>query len=398
MDRYRYLIVGGGMAADAAVQGIRSVDTEGGIGIVGAEDDPPYDRPPLSKGLWKDMAEDKVWRATADRGATLHLGRRIVGLDLSAKTAVDDRGQTYGFERMLLATGGTPRRLGVDGDEDVICFRTMADYRRLRQLAAQHERFAVVGGSFIGSEIAAALAINGKKVTMVIPRIAICANLFPAGLARSVTEVYRQRGVEVRSLERAMRLDRRDGRTVLTTRAVGADTSSRITVDVVVAGVGIHPNTDLAESAGVDVGNGILVDRRARTSHPDIFAAGDVASFTNPATGARIRFEHEDNANTMGKIAGRNMAGEATAYDHLPFFYSDLFDLGYEAVGVIDAGLETFEDWRQPYREGVVYYLRDGRVQGVLLWNVWDQVAKATELVLAQEKVRPEDLRGRLPA
>jgi NADPH-dependent 2,4-dienoyl-CoA reductase/sulfur reductase-like enzyme len=131
---------------------------------------------------------------------------------------------------------------------------------------------------------------------------------------------------------------------------------------------------------------------------PAIYAAGDVASFHNPALGKRIRVEHEDNANSMGKVAGRNMAGKREAYDHLPFFYSDLFDLGYEAVGELDAQLKIFADWKRENEEGVVYYLKDGRVRGVLLWNVWDQVPAARELIAEPGPFSRENLKGRLPA
>ena len=140
------------------------------------------------------------------------------------------------------------------------------------------------------------------------------------------------------------------------------------------------------------------MDRGLRTSHSDIYAAGDVANFYNPALNQRLRVEHEDNANTMGKIAGRNMAGKRERYDHLPFFYSDLFDLGYEAVGELDSRLETVADWKEPYRKGVIYYLRGGRVRGVLLWNVWEQVDSARKLIAEAGPFRAADLKSRLPA
>jgi len=165
----------------------------------------------------------------------------------------------------------------------------------------------------------------------------------------------------------------------------------------VVAGLGIEPNTDLARAASLPVQDGIVVDEACRTSHPDIYAAGDAAAFYSPALGTRIRVEHEDNANTMGRTAGQAMAGDVASYRHLPFFYSDLFELGYEAVGELDARLETFADWKQPYREGVIYYLRHGRVRGVLLWNTWDQVDAARRLIAQPGPLHPEDLKGRLP-
>jgi len=168
-------------------------------------------------------------------------------------------------------------------------------------------------------------------------------------------------------------------------------------VDGGVAGIGVTPNVELAQSAGLEVDNGIVVDEFLRTSATDVYAAGDVANFHNPALGKRLRVEHEDNANTMGREAGRAMAGEAKPYHHLPFFYSDLFDLGYEAIGELDPRLETLADWKKPCREGVVYYLRDARVRGVLLWNVWGQVDAARKLIADPGPFRADDLKGLLP-
>lgn len=171
-----------------------------------------------------------------------------------------------------------------------------------------------------------------------------------------------------------------------------------IGADGVVAGIGIVPNVELARAAGLDLENGIKVDPSLRTSQPDIFAAGDAASFMNPTLGVRLRVEHEDNANTMGRMAGQSMAGKSVSYDHLPSFYSDLFDLGFEAVGEVDSRLETVADWKEPFREGVVYYLKDGRVRGVLLWNVWDQVDAARALIAEPGPFQAANLKGRLPA
>jgi NADPH-dependent 2,4-dienoyl-CoA reductase/sulfur reductase-like enzyme len=174
-------------------------------------------------------------------------------------------------------------------------------------------------------------------------------------------------------------------------------TQGEFLVDGIVAGIGVTPNVELALSAGLKVDNAIVVDEFLRTSHPDVYAAGDVANFHNPALAMRLRVEHEDNANTMGHEAGRAMAGKASRYHHLPFFYSDLFDLGYEAVGELNPRLETLADWKEPYREGVVYYLRDARVRGVLLWNVWGQVDAARQLIAEPGPFSATDLKGRLP-
>jgi NADPH-dependent 2,4-dienoyl-CoA reductase/sulfur reductase-like enzyme len=169
-----------------------------------------------------------------------------------------------------------------------------------------------------------------------------------------------------------------------------------VRADGVVAGLGIVLNTELADRAGLPVGNGIEVDQMLRAGAPDIFAAGDAASFLNPILGERIRLEHEDNALAMGRQAGRNMAGAAEPYHYLPYFYSDIFELGYEAIGILDSRLETVADWREPYRKGVVFYLKEGRVRGVLLWNVWDRVDAARELIGEPGPFRASDLMGRL--
>ena len=397
MHHHTYLIVGGGMTAAAAVEGIRQADPKGTIGLIGAETHPPYKRPPLSKGLWKGKPFESIWLQTEGHGVTLHLGRTVRALDPRQKQVTDDQGTVYTYDKLLLATGGMPRRLPFGGDR-LIYFRTLDAYQQLRALTEQGQRFAVIGGGFIGSEIAAALAMNGKDVVLIFPGEGICGHMFPADLAGFLNDFYRQKGVEVLAGEQVVGLEVRDRRAVLTLRGAEASAENRLEADGVVAGIGIEPNVDLARSAGLGIGNGIVVDASLRTSNPDIFAAGDVASFANSSLGTRLRVEHEDNANTMGRMAGQAMAGQSVSYDHLPFFYSDLFELGYEAVGEVDSRLETVADWKEPYREGVVSYLRDGRVRGVLLWNVWEQVDAARSLIAEPGPFRPEDLKGRLPA
>lgn len=375
MPHYNHLIIGGGMTAAAAMKSIREVDANATIGLIGAEPHKPYNRPPLSKGLWKGEPIESIWRDVPQTGVTLHLGRRAVRLEPASKRVTDDLGAIYTFDKLLLATGGTPRRLSF-GFEDVIYFRGYDDYRRLRALADERRRFAVIGGGFIGSEIAAALRMLERDVVMLMPEQGLGARVFPSDLSHALVEFFRGKGIEMRT---------GDGLTSLTATgssvAVETTQSGTFETDAVVAGLGIELNVDLARQAGLAIDNGIVVDEFLRTAHHDIFAAGDVANFFSPALGSRMRAEHEDNANTMGAHAGRNMAGALTAYEHLPLFYSDLFELGYEAVGDVDSRLETVSDWKVPFREGVVYYLRDGRVRGVLLWNVWGKVDVARQLI-----------------
>jgi len=240
--------------------------------------------------------------------------------------------------------------------------------------------------------------MSGKQVVMAFPGTGIGSRLFPADLVTFLTDFYRQKGVEVWAGSRAVGIEPRGGRLGLNVQETRSVHVRKIMADGIVAGIGIEPNVALAQAAGLKVDDGIWVDSALRTSHPDIFAAGDVASFHNRTLDQRLRVEHEDNALTMGRMAGQAMAGKAVSYDYLPSFYSDLFELGYEAVGEVDARLETVADWKEPYREGIVYYLRAGRVRGVLLWNIWEQVDAARRLIAEPGPFRPENLKGRLPA
>jgi NADPH-dependent 2,4-dienoyl-CoA reductase/sulfur reductase-like enzyme len=378
MNRVRYLIVGGGMTTDAAARAIRAADPSGSIGIISEDPHPPYNRPPLSKGLWKgDDPEKVVWRGTDKIDVELQLSRRATAINPKQKTVTDDRGNVVSYEKLLLATGGTPRRLPLQpGGAQLIYYRTFDDYLRLRALANEKLRFAVLGGGFIGSEVAAALRMVGRDVTMLVPESGIGARVFPADLSQFLVDYYREQGVDVRTGEGLAGLQHSAGTVILRTTH-----GTEIPADVVVAGLGIQPNVELAEQAGLRIDNGIVVDELLQTSAPDIFAAGDVANFFSPALGTRLRVEHEDNANSMGAAAGRSMAGKGSPYTHLPFFYSDLFALGYEAVGELDPRLETQSVWKQQFREGVIYYLKDGKVRGVLLWNTWGQVDNARAII-----------------
>jgi NADPH-dependent 2,4-dienoyl-CoA reductase/sulfur reductase-like enzyme len=387
MADYRYLIVGGGMTGDSACRGIREHDAEGSIGLFSVESHEPYARPPLSKGLWKGKEESSIWRGTPDLGVDIHTGRRIVELDLDGRTATDDAGESHAYQKLLLATGGTPREL--PGAEGVVYFRTLETYRHLREAAGNGVRAAVIGGGFIGSEIAAALALNGCQVTIVFPDEGIGARLFPAKLSSFVNDYYREQGVTVLPNELVAEVS---GGTVRTEAGTSLD------ADVVVAGLGIEPTTDLAEAVGLEVDDGIIVDEYGRASRrEDVFAAGDVARFPVPALGDSRRVEHEDHANTHGQVVGANMAGAGQQYLHLPFFYSDLFDLGYEAVGDLDSRLDTVEEWAEPNRKGVVAYVDgEGKARGFLLWDVWGKVDSARELIRAGTVVGATDLRALL--
>jgi len=383
MQTSTYLIIGAGLTADSACRGIRELDQDGAILVLGEEQHPPYLRPPLSKALWKGDEESTIWRATEDLGVELQLGRQVVALDLDARTVTDAAGESHGYERLLLATGGRPRRLPFGGDE-IVYFRTLDDYRRLHALAGTGARVCVIGGGFIGSEIAAALALNDCAVTMAFPEAGIGARLFPHELSTALNDYYREHGVEVLA-EAMVNGVERDGETV----QVALGDGRTISADAVVAGIGIEPNVELAAEARLPVANGVIVDAYGRVrGREDVFAAGDVARFPAAALATELRVEHEDHAKSHGRRVGANMAGAHEEYDHLPFFYSDLFDAGYEAVGELDSRLTTLVDWSGVESEGTIAYLDpERRPRGLLLWNRFGHLDAARDLIRAGEPV-----------
>ena len=391
MKAYDYLIVGGGMTAASAVEGIREKDEEGTIAVISAEANPPYDRPPLTKGLWKGKKLKSIWRDTPEYNIDIYLGTRVTRLMPENKRVEDENGEIYNYGKLLLATGGQPKRLPGD-TEGVIYFRTLEDYLALANMAKQGGRFVVVGGGFIGSELAAALRMNDQDVTMIISEEGVGAKIFPKDLSQHITGYYKEKGVKLLTGQKVNEvLPQKEGFLVKTSAGESVE------ADHVVVGIGIQPNVELAEAAGIEVDDGIRVGEFLQTNLPDIYAAGDVARFPLAMLGGNIRFEHEDNANTMGHVAGRLMAGGREPYKQIPMFYSDLFDLGYEAVGILDASLRTVEDWYDnAYKKGVVYYLDGETLRGVLLWNVWDKVDAARELILTTALVGAGELKGSL--
>jgi len=283
MKHYAYFIVGGGMTGDAAVRGIRELDLNSSIGMLSDENDLPYARPPLTKGMWKGRSFDKVWRGTEKLNVVFHLGRRAMRLNLSTKRVRDDHGDEYSFDKVLLATGGSPIRLPFGGEE-VIYFRTLRDYERLRALTEMHNRFLVIGSGFIGSEVAAALKLQKKEVTMVSLENSIGGDIFPTDLSSYLTDFYRKKGVKLKLGDVIKAVEKKGDNYIISFRD-----SRSVEVDGIVAGLGLRPNIELAKAAGLKVDNGIVVDDHQRTSTPDVFAAGDVAMFPHATLGKLVR-------------------------------------------------------------------------------------------------------------
>lgn len=394
----KYVIIGGGLAGASAVEGIREVDSRGSIAVIASEQYPPYNRPPLTKKLWfgKQTVED-IWvygsGFYSENGADLVLGIDAVKVEPTSKVVHTSNGDTYRYEKLLLATGGTPHILPIPGGEleGIYYYRYLKDYVSLHAEATAGKSAVVIGGGFIGSEIAAALRINSVNVTMVFPDAHLCSRVFPEALGHAVQEDFMQRGVRILADESVESI-KRDGVHFIAHTSRGRDIKS----DIVIVGIGIKPGTALAEEAGLSIDNGVMVNEYLQSSHADVYSAGDCAAFPYKALGIVTRVEHWDNALNQGKQAGRNMAGAGEAYTYMPYFFSDLFDFGYEAVGEVDSRLEIYADWQKENKTGVIYYLRDDRIRGAMMCNVWDQTPAARELILSGKKVNKAELQGAL--
>jgi NAD(P)H-nitrite reductase large subunit len=393
---FTYLIIGGGLAGVSAIEGIRELDQTGKILLIGGEKHLPYDRPPLSKKLWTgkktvDAIFLKKEEFYAGQDVVLALGRTAVSLDPKIRSVTDDSGAVYLYEKVLLATGGVPRELLIPGGElkEIFYFRTLDDYLKLKAEATPGSSAVIIGGGFIGSEMAAALNMNQVDVTMIFPDPWLVNRVFPESLGKALQRRFLERGVKILSPDKPVAITRQ-GKGFLTRTESG----TQIPSDIVVAGVGIAPSLDLARRAGLQTANGIIVDEYLQASLPGIHAAGDNAFFPYTVLGKQMRVEHWDNSLNQGKQAGRNMAGAKERYDYMPYFFSDLYEFGYEAVGDVNTQLDIFEDWRKENEQGVIYYLRDGKVRGAMMCNVWDKVETARELIREGRPMTHEKLRG----
>ena len=375
MVSYRYLVVGGGMTGDAVCRGIRDVDDEGTIGLVGEEPHAPYKRPPLTKGLWKGGDEAKIWRGTEERRVELHLGRRVVSIDLQAHRATDDAGEEYAYERLILATGGTPRRLPDAGD-DVVYFRTLDDYRRVRAASDAGDTFLVVGGGFIGSEIAAALRSQGRDVTMVFPEPGIGWRTFPPELSRFVTDYYREQGVDV------ARRRRRSAPPTASTPSSQASASCRGPSSQRLSGCRSTTASSSTSSAA---------PAAARTSSPPAMSHASRCPRSGAAGASSTRTTRTRTAaSSAANTAGADRLLRAPAVLLLRPVRPRLRG-GRRGRLAQPGGRSTGSS---PNRKGIVAYTdAHGSPRGFLLWNVWDKVDAARELILAAQPIGEDALR-----
>ena len=362
-----FAIVGGGLAGAKAAETLRDEGFDGTVVLFGAEPERPYDRPPLSKGyLHGNDERDSVfihpeqWYAKHD--VDLRAGVTVDAIDPAGHT-VAFGGQTQSYDKLLLATGASPRPIDI--------LRTLKDSERLRSALGSGRRVVVIGAGWIGLETAAAAQQAGGSVTVVEPQpVALLTALGPE-LGGMFTDLHRSRGVQFLFGETAKEIH---GDAAGRVGSVVTSGGTVIPVDVVIVGVGAVPNDGLASAAGLEVSNGVLTDAALRTSDPDIYAAGDVAYWFHPLFGRRIRVEHWGNALTGGPAAARSMLGKDVTYDPVPYFYSDQYDLGMECAGLPLPGSYDQVVYRGD-REGmefIAFWLSGGRLVAGMNVNVWD--------------------------
>jgi len=366
LDHATYAIVGGGVAAAAAVDGIRAVDATGDIVLFTTEWAPPYQRPPLSKEFLRGEApletvlmHPALWYL--QNGVDVRVGVTVTAIDPAQHTLHID-GQPVRYDKLLLATGATPRALKIPGSDldGVYTLRTYEDALRLRAVRATAGRVVLVGSGFIGMELAASLRSGGAEVVLTSVDKALWA-MFGAEVSGYVGGVFERHGVRV-ILDNQIASFAGEGR-------VRSVTTSRGTFDcdAVVVGIGVAPNDELARVAGLKTDNGIIVNDRLQASAPDVYAAGDVARFPS-LDGTLGRVEHFDNADSSGRIAGGNMAGLDAGYRYVPFFWSDVFELGFEFVGT-PAPESRIVTGTPESNSFVIEYTRDAKLAGAFLAN-----------------------------
>ncbi len=379
------VIVGGGLAAAHAVESLRDQEYAGRLTLVCREPHAPYERPPLSKGYLagkddRDAAfpHDAGWYR--DNDVTLKLGSAAVDLRLADRVVVLDDGTSLGYDRLLLATGASPRTLQLPGIEKALTLRTIDDSERLRDSFQEGRRIAIIGGGWIGLEVAATAHQAGMEAVVLEAGGRPLGHLLGPAVADHVAAVHARNGVEIRT-----------GVQVEAVVDGGVQTADgMVAADLVLLAVGATPTSGLAESAGLDVDNGVLVDERLQSSDPHVYAAGDVANAHNTALGQRLRVEHWDNAIRQGKLAGRTMLGVDGAYDWQPYFFTDQFDFSMEYVGRNAPDDEVVLRGDVGGGEYVAWWLRDGVVTAGMNVNVWDVNDRIRELI--GKAVDPADL------
>lgn len=381
--RVRYCIVGGGIAAASAIEGIRSRDKDGAILMLTRENHRPYHRPQLTKELWRgDSSLERLpvhpdeWYS--QQHVDLRLRHEVIEVDAENRRLWDELGEVVEYEDLLLATGCRPRRLKAVGAEtsSVRYFRDLEDYLDLERRLERIQHLTLVGGGFISVEMAGTLRSRGKEVTLILADEYPLHRLLPRELGVGVVDYLRELGVETVSGDSLIAIEE-------TQELVHARTAigNELDTQLIIVDQGSEPQVDLAEAAGLAIDDGIVVDETGRSSNPNVWAAGDVAEFPCLALGVIMRIEGADHGEVHGRAVGANMAGAAKPYDHLPVKWFRVGELEFEGVGELWARLGTELHWVEPGREGVVFYLSDDVIRGVLMVNMQDRVEWARALV-----------------
>ncbi|MER5864974.1 FAD-dependent oxidoreductase [Kitasatospora sp. NPDC002040] len=387
-----YVVVGAGLAGAKAVETLREEGYEGPIALIGAEEERPYERPPLSKGyLMGKAAREKIYVHPADWYAEhrvdLRLGLRATAIDPAGHTVTLSDGHRLGYAKLLLATGSSPRRLTVPGadGEQVHYLRTVQDSERIKAAIRPGARLVVIGAGWIGLEVAAAAREAGAAVTVLESAELPLLRVLGREAAEVFAALHRAHGVELRFGVQV---------TEVTGDGVRLGDGELVAADAVVVGIGITPNTELAEAAGLEVGNGIRTDRHLATSAPDIWAAGDVANAFHPLFGRPVRVEHWANALHQPRIAARSMLGQDAVHDRVPYFFTDQYDLGMEYTGYVEPGGFDRVVFRgdRAAREFIAFWLDGGRVLAGMNVNIWDVTDPIRELVRSGRPVDPDRL------
>ncbi|UYQ65852.1 NAD(P)/FAD-dependent oxidoreductase [Streptomyces peucetius] len=392
-----YVIVGAGLAGAKAAQTLREEGFDGPLVLLGEEAEHPYERPPLSKGYLLGKEErDVVYvhppRWYTDQKVDLRLGVRVTAVDPAAHEVTLDDGSRVGYAKLLLTTGSSPRLLPVPGADldGVHTLRRLADSDRIKDAFASASRVAVIGAGWIGLETTAAARAAGAEVTVLEAAELPLLRVLGPEAAQVFADLHTDHGVDLRCGVQVAEITGADGRA----NGVLLDDGSRVDADAVVVGVGVTPDIGLAEAAGLEIGNGVRVDAALRTSEPDIHAAGDVADAFHPLLGKHIRVEHWANALNQPQAAARAMLGQDVAYDRVPYFFTDQYDLGMEYTGYVEPGGYDQVVFRGPpeTREFIAFWLSGGRVLAGMNVNVWDVTDPIRALVTSGRPVDPARL------
>ncbi|MDP9842462.1 3-phenylpropionate/trans-cinnamate dioxygenase ferredoxin reductase subunit [Streptosporangium lutulentum] len=381
-----FLIAGGGLAAAKTAEALRDQGFDGRILLVGDERDLPYERPPLSKGYLqgktgrqKFVVHDDAWYR--DHDIELRSGTAVTGIDRSGHQVTLSGGERIGYDKLLLATGASPRRLTVPGADldGVLYLRTVRDSERIRDTLAAVSRVAIIGAGWIGLEVAAAARAAGVRVSVLEVERQPLLRVLGSRIASVFADLHRDHDVDLRLGTQVSEITGEHGKV----RGVRLADGTHLEADAVVVGIGATPNTELAAAAGLEVEDGVRVGADLRTSDPDIFAAGDVANAYHPLLDTHIRVEHWANALNQPAVAARAMLGRDASYDRLPYFYTDQYDLGMEYTGHTPPGHNNDVVVRGDLgsREFIAFWIDDGRVTAGMNVNVWDVTDQIQALI-----------------